>query len=120
MTDIRTALQNAGYPARETTLTLAIDDMTCAGCAGRVEKTLAALPGVTEATVNFADRSARISRMSGMVQIDDAIRAVRSAGYSASIPSDDMTDEDPAAIEVDNARWQMIFAAVLSLLVFLM
>lgn len=120
MTDIRNALQNAGYPARETTLTLAIDGMTCAGCAGRVEKTLAALSGVTEATVNFADRSARISGLSGMVQIDDAIRAIRSAGYSATIPSDEMTDEDPAAAEVAQARWQMIIAAVLTLPVFVL
>ena len=39
-------------------LTLPITGMTCASCVGRVEKALAAVPGVTDATVNLATEQA--------------------------------------------------------------
>lgn len=40
------AIESAGYTVREETTELAIEDMTCASCVGRVEKALAKIPGV--------------------------------------------------------------------------
>ena len=37
--------------------TFRVDGMICAGCAGRVERAVAALPGVESAAVNLALRS---------------------------------------------------------------
>ena len=54
------ALDKAGYPAEPLQTRLDIDGMSCASCSGRVEKALAALPGVTSATVNLATGSALV------------------------------------------------------------
>ncbi|NIZ15649.1 heavy metal translocating P-type ATPase, partial [Phaeobacter sp. HF9A] len=41
--------------------TLSIEGMSCAGCVGRVDRTLAALPGVTDVSVNLATETARLT-----------------------------------------------------------
>ncbi|MGP2730645.1 heavy-metal-associated domain-containing protein, partial [Serratia marcescens] len=46
------AIEGAGYTVREETTELAIENMTCASCVGRVEKALSQVAGVTEANVN--------------------------------------------------------------------
>ncbi|MGH7210975.1 MAG: cation transporter, partial [Acetobacteraceae bacterium] len=38
----------------------AIEGMTCASCAGRVERALARVPGVTSVTVNLATEQAHV------------------------------------------------------------
>ncbi len=59
--------------------------MTCAACAGRVERALKAVPGVHEATVNLATESARVRFDPGAATAPDwqarLRRAVRDAGY---------------------------------------
>jgi len=47
--------------APPTNLTLPITGMTCASCAGRVERALARLPGVVTAQVNLASEHAEIT-----------------------------------------------------------
>ncbi|TXD75232.1 heavy-metal-associated domain-containing protein, partial [Ralstonia pseudosolanacearum] len=42
-------------------LDLEIEGMTCAACAGRVERALRAVPGVTQASVNLATERARVT-----------------------------------------------------------
>ena len=42
------------------TLTLPVSGMTCASCAGRVERSPAQEPGVTAANVNLANEQVRI------------------------------------------------------------
>ena len=42
-------------------MTLEITGMTCASCVRRVERALAAVPGVTGATVNLAAESADVA-----------------------------------------------------------
>lgn len=42
------------------TLTFEVDGMTCATCAMRVQKVLSKVPGVSEATVNFANAECRV------------------------------------------------------------
>lgn len=41
-------------------LSLPISGMTCASCAGRVERALGKLPGVTAASVNLATERAEV------------------------------------------------------------
>ena len=43
------------------TLDLGVGGMTCASCVSRVERALKKVPGVTDATVNLATESARVS-----------------------------------------------------------
>ncbi len=63
----------------ETTISLPIEGMTCASCAGRVERALKAVPGVSSAAVNLATESAEIN---GIAPPDALIQAVAAAGYT--------------------------------------
>ena len=65
---------------RETSLE--VGGMSCASCAGRVEKALRALPGVLDANVNLATERATV-RAQG-VAAAQLIAAVEQAGYTAS------------------------------------
>ena len=65
-----------------TTFDLPIGGMTCASCAGRVERALGKVPGVQRVSVNLANERAHIEVLG---QMDPAvlIAAVDKAGYSA-------------------------------------
>ncbi|WP_341893486.1 heavy metal translocating P-type ATPase, partial [Variovorax sp. YR752] len=69
----------------ETTLSLPIEGMTCASCVGRVERALAKVPGVAQASVNLATESAGLS-LSHPVPTGTLTAAVERAGYA--VPHD--------------------------------
>lgn len=74
-------------------LDLSVGGMTCASCAGRVERALRKVPGVAEATVNLATESARIVYYAPQARPQGASweavlrRAVRDAGYEPRSPA---------------------------------
>ncbi|NNK67413.1 MAG: copper-translocating P-type ATPase [Rhodobacteraceae bacterium] len=61
---------------------LNIEGMTCASCVGRVEKTLAALDGVSDVSVNLASESAHLS-VDDPGRLQDAAQALDKLGYPA-------------------------------------
>jgi Cu+-exporting ATPase len=61
--------------------TLPIGGMTCASCAGRVEKALRAVSGVADATVNLATESAT-AHAADTLEVAALAAAVETAGYS--------------------------------------
>ncbi|MEO0400927.1 MAG: cation transporter, partial [Pseudomonadota bacterium] len=61
------------------TLSFGLQGLTCAGCVGRAEAALTALPGARDVRVNLADHSARISG----VMPDAVVSALADAGYPA-------------------------------------
>jgi P-type Cu+ transporter len=61
---------------------LALEGLSCASCAARVERSLNDLDGV-EATVNFATEEAAVRFDSVSVGLDELIGAVEGAGYGA-------------------------------------
>ena len=64
-----------------TTLDLGVSGMTCASCVNRVERALKKVPGVSDAVVNLATESARVT-YAPSEQVEAQIRrAVRNAGY---------------------------------------
>ena len=65
------------------TVTLAIDGMTCASCAARIEKRLNRIDGV-HATVNFATEQASIDAPAGVTP-DELMAAVEATGYGATL-----------------------------------
>jgi Cu+-exporting ATPase len=79
---LRKAIEHAGYVLPATELRLAVQDMTCASCVGRVEKALRQVPGVIEASVNLATESASVT-MAGAGDAAALVAAVRAAGYGA-------------------------------------
>ena len=97
------ALADAGYPVPETQSVLAVAGMSCASCVGRVERALAALPGVTGASVNLVTGQAAIRHPEGLVAMPDLVAAVAAAGYEAR-PLDDGPRIDPAARQEEEGR----------------
>jgi Cu+-exporting ATPase len=76
------AIESIGYGVRPQAARLALEGMTCAACAQRIEKALNSVPGVT-ASVNFGTEQARVEFTPGSASLDAAIAAVRAAGYDA-------------------------------------
>lgn len=62
--------------------TLSIEGMSCASCVGRVEKTLSALPGVLDVSVNLASEQAHL-KLSSPNRLQDAAQALDTLGYPA-------------------------------------
>ncbi|MGI9323338.1 MAG: heavy metal translocating P-type ATPase, partial [Pseudomonadales bacterium] len=60
---------------------LAIEGMSCAGCVSSVEAALKSVPGVADASINYAQGSALVS---GEAPMDALLVAVQRAGYGAS------------------------------------
>lgn len=61
-------------------LKLQVTGMTCASCVMRIEKTLKAVPGVHDASVNLATEEATVSA-DRAVSVESLAAAVRKAGY---------------------------------------
>lgn len=70
---------------------LHIEGMTCSACSSRIERVLSRLPGVT-AEVSLLEHRARITGLS----LDDAIAAVRRAGYDARPLGPSLARQRPA------------------------
>ncbi|HUN42829.1 MAG TPA: heavy metal translocating P-type ATPase [Acetobacteraceae bacterium] len=117
--DLAAAVASAGYGIRPERRLFAIHGMTCATCAGRVEKALAAVPGVHRAEVNLATEQASVEGPAGLLHPAALIAAVQDAGYSAELLTGDAAQER-AAEQADAVRQrrmlaQVAAAAVLSL-----
>jgi Cu+-exporting ATPase len=82
-----------------------IDGMTCASCVGRVERVLAAVPGVEKVSVNLATEMARVESAE---PVDFAVLAqvIDKAGYLASLPP-----PEPGAAPAAGAEAQAAMAA---------
>jgi Cu+-exporting ATPase len=91
---------------------LAIEGMTCASCSGRVERALRKLPGVSEASVNLASETARVTAKG--INRDALIAAVEKAGYTAR-GIDPAAPDDTARHEVGTRRELIDLAAAATL-----
>ncbi len=60
--------------------------MSCASCVSRVQNALQAVPGVAQARVNLAERTALVM---GSASAADLVQAVEKAGYGAEAIEDD-------------------------------
>ncbi|WP_212523498.1 heavy metal translocating P-type ATPase [Actibacterium sp. MT2.3-13A] len=122
LADVVSTLDGLGYPARRAAVTLSIASMSCASCVGRVDKALAAVPGVLEVNVNLASETATIAYLDGAVTPGALIAASAAAGYPAELAQATQS-EDRAARKDAEAREtarRTILAGVLALPVFLM
>jgi Cu+-exporting ATPase len=103
------------------TFDIAIEGMTCASCVRRVEKAIAATPGVVQAAVNLATERAQVS-FEGPVNLPPVLAAIAKAGYGAHVIEDDHA-EDPERTarkaEIATLRRDLALAAVLTIPVFL-
>jgi Cu+-exporting ATPase len=119
---LKSAIVKAGYGVLETPapppppapapaqisaghLNLPIEGMTCASCVARVERSLAKVPGVSDASVNLATETARITFDPERVDLQTLSLAVEKAGYhvgksatQAAVASPGTYEKDPQAL----------------------
>ena len=92
---------------------LAVQGMTCAACAARIEKTLNEISGV-EAAVNYATETAMVA-FDGESQSQEAVlAAISRIGYSAHAVDDESFDEDLSA-SIRIAQLRLIISIALSI-----
>ncbi|WFE83663.1 heavy metal translocating P-type ATPase [Parabacteroides chongii] len=78
---------------------LPVLEMSCAVCANNVESTVSVLPGVEDATVNFAANTLSVRFRPSVISLQKIQEAVQAAGYDLIIES-----EDPLAEQEEMAR----------------
>ena len=101
---VAAAIKGAGYEPMEEEVVYPVREMTCASCVGRVEKALAAVPGVLSASVNLATERATVRFLSGATTFQDLAAAVEQAGYVLEAPEDagpDASDREQAARDAE-------------------
>jgi Cu+-exporting ATPase len=81
-------------PAPRPAWSFAVDGMSCAACATRVERALRAVPGVAEATVNLATEVASV-RGDAPLGFEGLQAAVKKAGYLARVPDEPAPPSPP-------------------------
>ncbi|QXG46859.1 heavy metal translocating P-type ATPase [Pseudomonas viridiflava] len=95
------------------TFDLPISGMTCASCAGRVERALAKVPGVNSVTVNLANERAHV-QVQPQTDPQTLINAVSHAGYSATLLQDERVEADRKADTLHRERWALLLAILLA------
>ena len=108
------AVTHAGYSVPSHSLELSIGGMTCASCAGRVEKALAKVAGVKSVSVNLASERAHVDLL-GHVDPAVLIEAVGQAGYTAQLTDNVQAVEDDQHTRLRRERWSLVAAIVLAL-----
>ncbi|NMZ70914.1 Cu+-exporting ATPase [Pseudomonas peli] len=107
------AVSAAGYQVPSERLELALSGMTCASCAGRIERALAQQPGVLSVSVNLASERAQLQVLRG-TDHNALLQAVSQAGYRASV-LDNATQAQPTAERhLQRERWALLLVIVLT------
>lgn len=128
---IARAVVDQGYeatlPPAPATVDLTLGGMSCAACAARIEKALAAVPGVQQAMVNFAAERAHVAIQPAVTDAAALVAAVEAAGYEATLvspeaPVEEMVSQQAEAKDRELAalRRRLIVAGSLTLPVFLL
>lgn len=92
-------------------------EMTCAACAVSVESMLKNTPGVTEATVNYANQSAFVEYDNSTATVNDLQQAVRSIGYDLVIDTEDpqAIKEEAQSKQYEAVKSRTIWSSILAL-----
>lgn len=101
MSDLSTPLG----PADGLSLELQVSGLSCASCVARVEKALARVPGVSEASVNLATGATRVLARAEVAPAA-LVAAVAAAGYAATVADgSDGAAEDRAPVAPSLPEW---------------
>ncbi|SFL54802.1 Cu+-exporting ATPase [Paenibacillus sp. 1_12] len=115
ISNMEDTIKKLGYDTVKEVAHLKLEGMTCAACANRIEKGLGKLPGVTDASVNFAMETARVQYSPGEVTITDMQNKVKQLGYKAVTEQENVNPGEHRLKEVQNQKRKLLISAVLSL-----
>ena len=122
--DVIARIRRAGYDVPTAEVELPLLGMTCANCAGTIERRLKKTDGVLDATVNLASERATVRFAPGATTRADLVAAVRRAGYDVveTAAEEDAVDAEAAAREAEIAhqRRRLLVGAAFTLPLFLL
>ena len=93
--DVIAKISSSGYSVPTDKVEFPVTGMTCANCAGNIERALnKKVSGVVKASVNFASERAAVEYIPGIATLPDMITAIEAAGYGAISPEEISAEED--------------------------
>ncbi|MFD0588970.1 heavy metal translocating P-type ATPase [Paenibacillus sp. GCM10027627] len=96
-------------------ITFDISGMTCAACASRIEKGLNKMPGISQASVNFAMETASVTFSPLEVSVEEMQKKVKQLGYEAALKQEEKRTQEHRSKEVKRHKLTLLFSALLSL-----
>jgi Cu+-exporting ATPase len=114
-----------GFSVPTRRVDLVITGMSCANCAATIERTLnQKVPGVVQASVNFASERAAVEFLPEAVAPDELIAAVVGAGFGATLAAESPEAEDAEAAarrrEIGRETRQFLVGAACTLPLFVL
>lgn len=100
------AVTDLGYEVGKEEVSLTVTGMSCAACVGKVERTLAKLPGVISSGVNLATESAKVEFYAGSIEKAQIKAAIRELGYGVEekLSAHEELDREKKAREAEVKR----------------
>ncbi|MGG4044316.1 heavy metal translocating P-type ATPase [Paenibacillus favisporus] len=108
-------IKKLGYDTAKEVVDFNLEGMTCAACANRIEKGLSKLPGVTNASVNFAMETARVEYSPADITVSDMQNKVKQLGYNAVTKQENKKTVDHRKQEIKHQKRLLLLSAILSL-----
>jgi Cu2+-exporting ATPase len=102
----------------------AVTGMACAACASSVESIIASLPGVADASVNYAGSNVAVNYDPEVVNPSDFAKAVESAGYGLLIgeEGEDLEEKlkDLEQKKIKKLKWKLFSGVIFTFPVFIL
>ena len=93
-------IQKSGFSVPARSVVFDVSGMSCANCAMTIERTLKKkVPGVIDASVNFASERASASYIPQIVSLEQIAAAIEKAGFKAVLPDDEDFGQDAEMAE---------------------
>jgi len=108
MTSPKPSPKASPVPKGNEPVSIPVIGMTCAACAGRIERKLQAVPGVESVNVNFAMERATMNMDSSRAPLSKIVEAIRDAGYDARaarvrIPIRELQLSAPSGVPIERS-----------------
>lgn len=113
--DITDKIEKIGYGVAKEKTEFDVRGMTCASCAGRIEKGLSRMNGIDSANINLATESGVVEYNPGMISLDDILEKVKKMGYEAIVKKDGEDEGDHRDKELKKKKRNLTISILLSL-----
>ena len=111
LAEIYETIEAAGYQPERERQTIEVGGMSCASCSEAVASAVSSVPGVIDATVNFAADEATIEYNPADVDFEAVYAAIESAGYEPVRPDSDESSEggrESVAKREMTKQWRLV------------
>jgi len=111
--------KDLGFEIPVSRIRVAVLGLSCSACAVSSAEVLQQIPGVLDATVNYANHEGQIRYIPGVLEIADMKRALQQAGYDLEANADSSDLQDLAQQHSEILRKKMTGSVILGLPLFI-